>query len=158
MEIRLLRHATLLIDINGIKLLVDPMLSDKFEMEPVARAENKIRIPMTDFPFGNRELMNILNSINGIIVTHLHRDHFDERAKELLKKTLPVFCQPEDFESIKSSGFKNVIPINESFEWNGITLIRTNGKHGTGEIEKQMGKVSGFVLKYHWSADTLYSW
>ena len=63
MEIRLLRHATVLIIINGLKLLVDPMLSDKFEMEPVANAENKIRIPMNDFSFGNRELMNILNSI-----------------------------------------------------------------------------------------------
>ncbi len=148
MEIRLIRHATLLVDINGIKLLVDPMLSDKYEMEPVANAENKIRIPMTDFPFGNRELMNILNSINGIIVTHLHRDHFDARAKKLLKKTLPVFCQPEDYESIKNSGFKNVFPINENFEWNGITILRTKGKHGKGEIGKQMGKVSGFVLKY----------
>ncbi len=147
MEIRLLRHATLIVKIGGFNILVDPMLSEKFEMEPVANAKFSSRIPMVDFPFGNRELMKIIQNTDAVIVTHIHRDHWDLKAAQLLRKTLPVFCQPGDEESLERAGFINVIPVNDSTEWQGIKINITNGHHGTEEIEKMMGKVSGFVLR-----------
>lgn len=51
-----------------------------------------------------------------------------------------------DEEKIKAQGFSNVKAIDKSLEWKGLTIHRTGGQHGTGEIAKRMGEVSGFVF------------
>src|SRR3954447_5471591 len=107
--IQLLRHATLLIKIGPYQLLIDPMLSAKGALDPVANAGNDIRIPMTDLPFDAAWLNNILKAVNAVIVTHLHRDHWDETAKQTIDKDKWIFCQPSDVETISTQGFKNVI-------------------------------------------------
>ena len=33
-------------------------------------------------------------------------------------------------------------------DWEGISIRRTNGQHGTGEIGKKMGTVSGFIFQH----------
>jgi L-ascorbate metabolism protein UlaG (beta-lactamase superfamily) len=48
--LQLLRHATVIITINSLKILVDPMLSAKAAMEPIQNCGNDIRIPMVDLP------------------------------------------------------------------------------------------------------------
>lgn len=59
-SIRLLRHATLVIEINHKKLLVDPMLSPKNGLDPVQNCGNEIRFPMVELPVGNSELTHLL--------------------------------------------------------------------------------------------------
>lgn len=49
---------------------------------------------------------------------------------------------------IQTQGFTRVQPIETNFIWNDISIHRTNGQHGTGEIGQKMGTVSGFVLTY----------
>lgn len=146
-SVRLLRHATLIIEINNKQLLVDPMLSPKDALEPVPNCGNEIRIPMVELPVNSSELTTILKEVAAVVVTHLHRDHWDIAAQQLIDKNKLIFCQPGDSNTIKSQGFNNVQPINDSFDWEGITIVRTNGQHGTGEIGKKMGTVSGFVFK-----------
>lgn len=48
MRIQLLRHATLLITINGKKLLVDPMLSEAGAMSPIDNSPNSHRNPLVE--------------------------------------------------------------------------------------------------------------
>jgi L-ascorbate metabolism protein UlaG (beta-lactamase superfamily) len=50
MNIHFLRHATLILNIDGLKILVDPMLSPVGAMDPVANAANQRRIPLVDLP------------------------------------------------------------------------------------------------------------
>lgn len=144
MQIRLLRHATLLIEIAGRRLLVDPMLSDVGAMDPVANATNETRIPMLPLPVSVEE---ILTGVDAVLITHLHRDHFDEAAANLLPKTLPVLCQPVDAQKLTERGFQTVLPVTDALAHLGIEFVRTEGKHGTGLIGKAMGSVSGFVLR-----------
>jgi len=146
--IRLLRHATLLIEINGKTILVDPMLSPKDKLDPVQNCGNDIKFPMVDLPISNAELSQILSQVDVVIVTHLHRDHWDITAQNLIDKNKLIFCQPNDQDNIRGQGFKNVQSISTSYNWKGINIIRTNGKHGTGEIGKKMGEVSGFVIDH----------
>lgn len=145
-KIRLLRHATLIIEINNKKLLIDPMLSEKGSLEPVQNCGNEIRFPMVDLPFDRLELNGILDNIDAIVISHLHRDHWDIAAQTLIDKTKTIFCQPNDAETIMTQGFKNIHPIDSKIEWNGITIYRTKGQHGEGEIGQKMGQVSGFVF------------
>ena len=71
--IRLLRHATLIIQLNGKKILIDPMLSAKDEMEPVQNCGNDTRIPMVDLPIDSTDLTEILKGIDAAVVTHTPR-------------------------------------------------------------------------------------
>ncbi len=146
MKIHLLRHATLIVTLGDLTLLVDPMLSPAQAMEPVANAGNQWRIPLVELPLPPMELHALLEHIDAVLVTHTHRDHWDATAQALLPKQLPILCQPEDQGVIEQAGFSSVLPIQQRREWQGLQLFRTGGQHGSGELGKKMGPVSGFVL------------
>ncbi len=94
MHIHFWRHATLLLKYNGISLLLDPMLSPMGAMDAVGNAADTRRVPLFDLPLSDNALHRLLGTLDGVLVTHTHRDHWDARAIELLPKTLPILCQP----------------------------------------------------------------
>ncbi len=147
MELTLLRHATLLLTYNGYRLLVDPMLNPAGTTDPVANTPNQQRNPLVDLPLDDTELAALIESLDAVLVTHTHGDHWDARARELLPRDLPLFCQPEDEGKIRDAGFTSVYPIAQALDWQGIITIRTGGEHGRGEMIALMAPVSGFVLQ-----------
>jgi L-ascorbate metabolism protein UlaG (beta-lactamase superfamily) len=147
LRIHFLRHATFLLTINDLTFLVDPMLSPAEAMDPIANAGNQRRIPMVELPLSEKELIQTLQGVDAVLVTHTHRDHWDAHAQALLPKHLPLFCQPPDQAIIEEAGFTSVQPIHQQLTWEGVTIHRTEGQHGTGELGRKMGPVSGFVVK-----------
>ncbi len=125
----------------GKKILVDPMLMPKESIDPLA---GKARNPMVDLPSSIEE---ITKDVDLVLVTHTHPDHFDPVASATLNKSIKLINQPADEEFFQKEGFTNAETVQESTVWNGITIYRTGGEHGSGEILKQMGTVSGFVLQ-----------
>jgi len=144
MRVQLIRHATLRVDLGGHRFLVDPMLSEMGAMDPIANAANSLRIPMTPLPFSVDE---ILDGVDALLITHLHRDHLDDAAVGILPRGLPLFCQPADSRRLRELGFTDIRPVSTAAEFEGIELIRTAGKHGVGLVGQLMGRVSGFVLR-----------
>lgn len=142
MKIQLLRHATLLMMFDGKTLLVDPMLSDKEAMPPIVNSANARRNPLVPLaaPAG------YLEKSDAVLLTHTHKDHFDDAAVQKLSREKPILCQPEDEQKLKELGFRQVIPVEESILWKGIRVSRTGGQHGLGEIGEKMRPVSGYVL------------
>lgn len=147
MRLQLLRHATLLLDYGSLHLLVDPMLSRAGALDPVQNAANTLRIPLVELPLSDADLLDALSRLDAALVTHTHRDHWDVRAAELLRRDLPILCQPEDADRLSAAGFHAVQPVVNALTWRGLTLTRTGGEHGTGEVGRKMGPVSGFVLR-----------
>lgn len=147
MKIQLLRHATLVVQLADQTLLVDPMFSHAGAMDPVVNAANTRRIPLSELPLNDDALLELIRQLDGVVVTHTHRDHWDSRAVELLPKHLPLLCQPPDVARFQQEGFTNVLPVETSLTWQGIEFSRTGGQHGTGDIGQKMGHVSGFVLR-----------
>jgi L-ascorbate metabolism protein UlaG (beta-lactamase superfamily) len=143
MEFQLIRHATLLLTYKGKKLLIDPMLSPSGIMDPVPLVPNQGRNPLVDLPI---PLSSLLKG-DAVLLTHSHRDHFDEEAAHQLPKDIPFFCQPADVSIIQNKGFHHCTGIDDSIHWEGIEIQRTAGQHGTGGIGEKMGTVSGYVLK-----------
>ncbi|WP_423410383.1 MBL fold metallo-hydrolase [Heyndrickxia sp. MSNUG] len=152
MEFQLIRHSTLKIKFNNLTILVDPMFSQKGSLAPVSNAANDDRNPLVDLPVTVEE---VIQDVDALIVTHLHRDHLDDAAIQTLPKDLPVFCQPEDDLKLLDFGFTNVMKVQKELEWSGIKLSRTGGRHGSGELAEAMGQVSGFVLASE-TEETLY--
>ena len=142
MKIQLIRHATLIIFINNKRILVDPMLSEAGFMEPIENVPNQNANPLVPLPID----VNDITNCDAVLVTHTHRDHFDEIATNLLPKYIPIFCQPEDEIKLQSYGFTDIHSIKDTYTWSNITFNRTNGKHGHDEIAVKMAPVSGFVI------------
>lgn len=144
-----IRNATIKLDYGDVTFLVDPMLGEQGSYAAAPGALNEqLRNPLVDLPIPVADVMKA----DALIVTHLHIDHFDEAAKKLLPKRLPVFAQNEqDAEQIRSAGFQDVRVMGDGSEFKGVRLTRTDGQHGSDATlavrGKQLGKVSGFVLQ-----------
>ena len=116
-------------------------------MAPIEHSGNDQRIPMVPLPFDDVERDAQLRTLDAIIVTHLHRDHWDIAAQAMLPIDKPLFCQPPDADTLRQQGFRRVIPVGDSYTWEGLSITRTGGQHGTGEMAQKMGPVSGFVVR-----------
>ena len=144
MHLRLLRHATLILEYAGHKLIVDPMLDDAGTRPAIQNSPNPLNNPLVPLPIAAAE---VVDGIEAILVTHTHSDHWDAAAASLLSKNLPLFGQVEDEHKFRGQEFSDVLSIPTQATWNGIGIIRTGGQHGKGEIGKAMAPVSGFVLR-----------
>ena len=145
MDIQFIRHATLVVNMKGIRFLVDPMLSEQGTMEASPNTEPILKNPIVGLP-DDIELDRLV-TVDAVLLTHTHRDHWDDAAIHLLSANHPIICQVEDLEKIKASGFVNVIAVHDKLTWNGIEITRTGARHGLGQIGEKMGPVSGFFLE-----------
>ena len=143
MRLRLIRHATLLVELADRRVLVDPMLDPAGARPPVADTPNDRRNPLVELPEPAELLVRHLDAV---FVTHLHADHLDQTAVDLLAKDVPLVCQPPDEGVLRDRGFTDVRPVEASGELGGMRIARTGGHHGTGEIAEQLAPVSGFVI------------
>lgn len=146
MDIKLIRNATLVVEYAGKNFLIDPMLAEKGAYPPfpdsLRQDQNN---PLVSLP---TSIDDIVSSIDAVIVTHLHLDHWDDAAKEALPKDIKMFAQNDaDASEIRSAGFKNVEILQEDTVFKGIQLIKTKGEHGRGGMVKLAGQVCGVVFK-----------
>ena len=150
-EVQLIRNATVKIDFSGTTFLVDPMLSAKGEFPGFPGTyRSELRNPLVDLPFSAKE---VLDSVEAVVVTHTHTDHWDEAAQKAIPKDLPVFTQNEaDAKMIRSQGFKDVRVLDGPTTFKGVKLSKTGGQHGTDlwfadpVRSEAMGPVMGVVF------------
>ncbi len=143
MKAQLIRHATCVLTYRGKNLLLDPMLSDAGTLAPVVNSPNSQPNPLVEIPQSALDLA----AMEAVLLTHTHRDHFDDAAAKRIPKHIPVFCQPEDERKLLELGFLAVMPVHETVRWSGFCIMRTGGRHGHGEIGEKMGPVAGYVLQ-----------
>lgn len=144
MQLQLIRHATLLIEYADMRLLIDPMLSDAGAMPPIENTPQPRPNPLVSLPC---PATDIVSRVQAVLVTHTHRDHWDDAAIQFVPKDLPLFCQPEDLPKMEGVHFVNAVPVHAAKNWSRICMNRTGGRHGTGEIGRKMAPVSGYVLQ-----------
>ena len=156
MQIQQIRNSTLRLSYAGKMILTDPVLLPKHGIKSFAGIEKN---PIVDLPF---PASDVIKDIDLVMVSHLHQDHFDDGAKKMLPKDIPLLCQPGNDDAIKENGFLNVTPVEKSIVWENIKIIRTPGKHaGNEKWESILGQVSGFIFKaknepvVYWAGDTV---
>jgi glyoxylase-like metal-dependent hydrolase (beta-lactamase superfamily II) len=68
----------------------------------------------------------VVDGIDGVLLTHLHLDHFDLRARELIPRGTPVFHQAPDRKQLEQDGFEQLTAAADSgpFEWLGLEVRR----------------------------------
>ena len=137
-----MRNATLLVEIAGKRLLVDPMLDDAGARPAIEGTGNRVANPTVSLPFPAED---VVRALDGVLVTHRHRDHLDTKGEELLPRDVPVFCQPEDEEALSALGL-DARSVDTRIQWDGLTVTRTPARHGSGRIAEVLAPVSGYVL------------
>jgi L-ascorbate metabolism protein UlaG (beta-lactamase superfamily) len=127
-KVTLVRHATLLLESSHGRILVDPMLRAAGTTPPIENTPNPRPNPLVELPLPAED---VLEGVDLCIVTHLHRDHFDD----LIPLDLPILTQPESADELRARGHTSVVTQHEQ-------IPMTRGLHGT----KELGPVSGWVV------------
>jgi L-ascorbate metabolism protein UlaG (beta-lactamase superfamily) len=124
-----------------VSWLWDPYLAPRFSRPSFTGASPN---PLVELPCSPQEAVA---GVEAVIVSHLHSDHFDPLARQLLPKRLPLFCQPMDLEEIRGEGFTDVRPVEDSVRFREVILARIPARHGSGAVLSEMGQASGYVLQ-----------
>ena len=151
MKLTQIRNATLKVEYAGKTFLIDPMLSakDSFPGFP-GTLNSHVANPTVELPLPMSEIL----AVDAVIVTHTHQDHWDDTAKTVIPKDMLIFTQnARDQWDIQMSWFRNTRALEEHNEFHGITLIKTPGQHGRGQILEGLmgdilGNVCGIVFKH----------
>jgi L-ascorbate metabolism protein UlaG (beta-lactamase superfamily) len=155
MQIQLIRSATLIVEMAGTRLLIDPWLAEKGQGRSYS---GRAQSPLVDLPL---PVEDIIGSIDAVLISHLHSDHFDDVAQRILPKQMPILCHGRDADSIRAMGFEQVLAMGEGIEVGSVHIRTTDGQHGPPEVLADMGEVSGFLLTandeplLYWAGDTI---
>ena len=150
MKIKQIRNATLRVDFGEMRFLIDPYLGEKDAYPGFENTVNShIRNPRLEL----RTPMEDILGVDAVIVTHTHPDHWDEAAVKLTPKHLPLFAQHEEDAALFClQGFADVRVLTENTTFNGVSLIKTPGQHGTDQAlaaaKEVLGDVCGVVFKH----------
>jgi L-ascorbate metabolism protein UlaG (beta-lactamase superfamily) len=142
-RIRLVRNATCIIRYGGRTLLLDPFLSEAAALPAFTNTPNPRPNPLVPLPMAASA---VVDAIDATLLTHTHVDHWDEVARNSLPAGSLLLTQPPDAARVAQAGFTNVRAIDASTSWEGMTITRTGGQHGRGDMARRMGPVSGYVL------------
>lgn len=146
-SLRLVRHATLLLELGGTTFLVDPQLDPSGARPPIPGTPNPVRNPLVELP--PEPPASFVAAAGAVLQTHLHEDHLDATAVALLLEAQPpVLCQPEDVAALEERGLRDVRAVEHAAEHAGVTVTRTGGRHGREpEWADRLAPVSGYVLR-----------
>jgi L-ascorbate metabolism protein UlaG (beta-lactamase superfamily) len=159
MKLTQIRNATLKLDYAGTRFLIDPMLAKKDAWPGFpGTARSHLRNPLVELPLSIEDVLDV----DVIIVTHTHRDHWDEAAQQLIPKDSLIYTQNDsDAALIRAQNFTAVHVLSESNMIAGIKIIKTDGQHGSDEaysipeVAKSLGDACGLVFS-HETEKTLY--
>lgn len=152
-------HSTTLVQIHGMNILIDPVLSDY--ASPVSFIGPK---RMADIPMEPEDLPEI----DLVLISHDHYDHLDYKTIKEIDHKVKAYAVPLGVESHLESWNIEPNKINsmawlEEINVNGLNVALTPSKHFTGRLPWNMNSTlwGGFVLRdeYHslyYSGDTGY--
>jgi L-ascorbate metabolism protein UlaG (beta-lactamase superfamily) len=101
------RHATALISLGDIRLLIDPMYGKEGRLPPVPSVFDFRWNPIKAFPAPFPEL----REGDIVLITHHHFDHFDRAATVEIDKERPIVSPENGAKRLTRLGFKNIYPL-----------------------------------------------
>jgi L-ascorbate metabolism protein UlaG (beta-lactamase superfamily) len=146
-QVTFIGNATVLLRIGDFTLLTDPAFGAAGSRVSLGHGmwTKRLRDPELS-PLDDVDL-------DGILLSHLHGDHFDRVARRRLDPRLPIITTPQAERRLKRH-FTAVrgLPTWESHEWTrGAQRLRVTavpGRHGPGIADALLPDVMGSVVEF----------
>ncbi len=118
MRIEYVGHATVTIDLDGVRLLTDPVLRNR-----VAHLRRKVRVDA-----------KALRGLDAVLVSHAHYDHLDLPSLDKLGKELPVVIPAGLGGLLRQRKFRSVLEVRsgDTFQIGGVTVRAVPAAHDGG--------------------------
>ncbi len=112
-------HATVLVEIDGVRLLTDPVLRRR--VGPLWR-------------HGPAPGQRLTEGVDAVLISHLHHDHADAPSLRRLSRAVPVFASPGAGGFLESLGFGDVRELapGESGSVGEVRVTATEANHPAG--------------------------
>ena len=138
MRLHQIRNATIILEYNGTRFLIDPMFAPKGTYPPITSKS----WPFHDLPISPKD---IIKNIDAVILTHLHTDHFDKYAQDILPKDTKIFVQDIfDKNALEKENFENLEVLNpEGTVYENIKLYKIPCRHGEREFAEPIFLANG---------------
>jgi L-ascorbate metabolism protein UlaG (beta-lactamase superfamily) len=113
-----LGHSTVLVELDGTRVLTDPVLRDRVAHLRRTRAADA----------------GMLYAIDGILVSHLHYDHLDFPSLERLGRSVPVVVPRGAGGLLRRRRFERVVEVDagEEVRIGGLVMRATHADHEGG--------------------------
>ena len=141
-------NATVLISFAGFTILTDPTFIHMHEKVHLGYGLHTTRLTN---PAIN---INELPSLDFIVLSHFHGDHFDPVSINELDKSLLIVTTPHAAEELQSRGFNNTEKLEK---WDSVSFLKgdyrlkitaTPGRHGPFPISIFLPQVMGSILDF----------
>ncbi len=127
-------HATVLIEIGGVRLLTDPVLRRR--VGPLWR-------------HGTPPDPRLAEDVDAVLISHLHHDHADVPSLRRLSRAVPVLAAPEAGDFLARLGFGNVRELapGDSGSVGDVRVTATEANHPpSGRRFERASRAVGFEL------------
>ena len=127
-------HATVLVEIDGVRLLTDPVLRRR--VGPLRR-------------HGALPDPRLAEDIDAVLISHLHHDHADVPSLRRLSRTVPVLAAPGAGDFLARLGFGDVRELapGDSCSVGGVRVTATEANHPAGGRRfERASRAVGFEL------------
>lgn len=140
-------HATVLLELNGLRLLTDPILRDRVSF---LRRHQPSR-------FG----ASLLQPIDGVLLSHLHHDHLDLASLRLLGHSVPLFVPKGAGALLRRKGFRRVTEMTagDTAQLGPLRIHATYADHRSirrpfGPASESLGYVVAGSHSVYFAGDT----
>ncbi len=112
-------HATVLVEMNGVRLLTDPVLRRR--VGPLRR-------------HGAPPDPGLAEDVDAVLISHLHHDHADVPSLRRLSRTVPVLAPPGAGDFLARLGFGDIRELapGDSGAVGGVRVTATEANHPAG--------------------------
>jgi L-ascorbate metabolism protein UlaG (beta-lactamase superfamily) len=118
MRLTYIGHATLLLELDGVRILTDPNFEPKLgRLLPRVSAPG---IALADLP-----------KLDALLLTHAHADHLSFDSLERLPRDIPLIAPPAVAKWLRRLGFDSALPLApaDSMRLNTVTLYAAAATH-----------------------------
>lgn len=126
-------HATVLVELDGARLLTDPVLRSR--VGPLRR-------------HGAPPAPGVTEDLDAVLISHLHHDHADLPSLRRIGRDVPVIGAPGSREFLERRGFSAVSELapGESSRIGEVTVTAVEAQHPSESRFERESDAVGFLL------------
>ena len=132
MQLTFVGHSTVLIELDGVRILTDPLLRGRF-------VHVKRRVPPVD--------PGLIGEVDLVLVSHIHHDHLDTRSLKKLDGD-PIVVVPRGARRLVRRPGTRVEELveGEGLSFGGLEIQATHAAHRPGRIRHRGPAAIGFSI------------